>query len=49
LVGAPLSTLRWFVPDLTDWVLVNMALSVVLAASRLVLAQRTNTARDLGS
>jgi len=48
-VGAPLSTLRWFVPDLTDWLLVNMALSLVLAASRLVLAQRPNTANDLAS
>jgi CubicO group peptidase (beta-lactamase class C family) len=38
--GAPLSTLRWFVPDLTDWLLLNVAVSVVVAASRLALAQR---------
>jgi CubicO group peptidase (beta-lactamase class C family) len=38
--GAPLSTLRWFVPDLTDWLLLNMALSLIVAASRLLLAQR---------
>jgi CubicO group peptidase (beta-lactamase class C family) len=47
--GAPLSTLRWFVPDLTDWLLLNVAVSVVLAASRLLLAQRPTPAKDVRS
>ena len=38
LVGAPVSTLTWFVPDLTSWLLVNAFASALILAARLALA-----------
>ena len=40
-LGSPLSTLRWFVPDLTDWLVLNAVLSVVIGACRLLVARST--------
>lgn len=40
VLGSPLSTLRWFVPDLTDWIILNAALSIAIGASRVVMAHR---------
>ena len=38
LVGSPLSTLRWFVPDLTDWMIVNAIVATLIMMTRLVLS-----------
>lgn len=35
LLGSPLSTLRWFVPDLTDWLILNMVVALLIAAARM--------------
>lgn len=40
LVGSPLSTLRWFVPDLTDWMIVNAAVATLVMITRLALSTR---------
>ena len=37
-LGSPLSTLRWFVPDIADWLVVNAMLSVAIGASRILLS-----------
>lgn len=38
LVGTPLSTLQWFVPDVTDWLTVNAFTAIAIGIIRLVLA-----------
>ena len=35
LLGSPLSTLRWFVPDLTDWLILNTVVALVIAGARM--------------
>jgi CubicO group peptidase (beta-lactamase class C family) len=39
VLGSPLSTLRWFVPDLTYWLMLNAVVSVVIAAGRFAVAR----------
>lgn len=36
LLGSPLSTLRWFIPDITDWLILNTAVALVIAAARMM-------------
>src|ERR1035437_2293459 len=38
LLGSPLSTLRWFAPDLTDWLILNTVVALLTAGAR--MAQR---------
>lgn len=40
-LGSPLSTLRWFVPDLTDWLVLNAVLSTAIGMCRLLIAGST--------
>ncbi len=38
-LGSPLSTLRWFVPDLTDWLVLNAVLSTAIGMCRVLIAR----------
>jgi len=54
LLGTPLSTLRWFAPDVTAWLTVNAIASIVIMVLRLTLAmappvQRPTTKTDPGT
>ena len=39
ILGSPLSTLRWFVPDLTYWLILNVVVSAAIAMGRLAVAR----------
>ena len=46
-LGTPLSTLRWFAPDVTHWLIVNAIIAMLIMVQRLVLWSSRSNAADL--
>lgn len=40
LLGSPLTTLQWFAPDLTDWLIANAVVALVVMMARLAVMAR---------
>ena len=43
LLGSPISTLRWFVPDLTDWMILNAVVAIAIAGVRIAFLKMASS------